>query len=314
MKKIHNDTEIYEGEISKNFISQINTHYSNVQSDLLMVAKHGYPMYLTQNDLKDRKYFYYNKNSAMFEELKKLNPLDAESISRNLMKDLVKKFKNDTKDKEFDESVFMEEMLNKEELNKISGKKDVAINEDMKIYLNYLIPIMKSILIRNAIYEREKNTYLRFKIFLEDNDITYKFEYPNNQQGDANFDDPKFSQIQPDKIIFDDLKFDNYSEAKQLISRGCLNLDFGKTKKNSFICLEFTFNNFLEGLRHPLYKKNKNNLEYIAMFLFNKNKEEKLKLYFSSMKNESLTKETDLIDELLQEVQREMDEKKKIGF
>lgn len=303
MDKIIQDTEIYKEEISENFISQINTHYSNVQSDLLMVAKHGYPMYLTQNNIQNKEYFYFNKNSTMYEELKKLNPFEEKkenNKNKNLMKELVNQvYKNDTK---FDESQFMESLLLKEELNKVytlkKSKED--INENMKVYLNYLIPIMKSILIRNAIYEKDKNIYLRFIIYLDDNN--FKFEYPNNQQETANF--PIKEKLEEDKVIFDGLNFDNIS--KQLMSRGCLKLDF---EKLSYVCLEFTFDNFLENLRNPSHKYNKNSNDYIGMFLIDKAENNNLEMWFSSMKNESFTEKKKLMDELLEEVNRSMEDK-----
>jgi hypothetical protein len=328
MEKIELDTNIYQTQISDNFISQINTHYSNVESDILMVAKHGYPMYLTQNDITNRPYFYFNKNSEMYEELKKLNPFETPKENTNLMKDLISQaIKNQNQTQyNFDEALFMEELLSKNELNYVFRRTDNVdrrpINEDITIYLNYLIPIMKSILIRNAIYEKENNVYLNFQIYLDNN--AYKFSYPNNKQNDPYFSDPVYNETEnkdekttcknreDNKVIFDDIKIKN----EQLISRGCLKLDFGKNINylNSFICLEFTFNNYLENIRIPNYKKS-NYKEYFSMFIFNKKKNKnELDMYFSSIRNISLLKEESLIDNLLNEFEREMEDNKKKDF
>lgn len=359
MTKIKNDTKIYVEKISENFISQIDTHYSNVESDLLLVAKHSYPMYLTQQNITNKPYFHYEINSAMYETLGNLNPYDPKDFNNtlknfdevDLIHDLTLKeeinfvLKNSEEkieennitinhmNKYFDEGVYMENMLKKPELNKVffnnENTKEEELEKNIKIYLNYMIPIMKSILIRNSVYERHNTTYSRFQLFIGD----YQFEYPNNKKTKNSYEKPKdiFKEKNlenPDFIYFDDIllegkkvkKFDNdtkkdfVTEEDFLISRGCVKIDSILDGKNCFICLEFTFEPFLENLRNPLYKKQKNNLEYIGMFLFGKKpkNDKDLSLYFSTLQDTKLTQEQNnknLLDELLKEVSREMNEK-----
>jgi len=330
MESINDISDMTQGNMTINFERLISSQFSEVKSDLLLIAKHINPLYLSLSSLqrKSTNYFQFNKNSPLMQNLLSFNPFITYNPPNNEFKSGADSI-YDSKWNQFakedpsfanDESKIIDKFLGDEIFNKIFvySTDDLSGNNtntntdllNMRAYTNYLITVLKSIMVRNAVYEKNNTVYKKFHIILADK---YLFEYPPNlankssSKSELNFysdynscnentyvncvsprftlEADKFNQLKENNFVaFDEMRFGNKGE---LLSRGCIKIKFWETGL-SFACIEYTFNPLLSIVNKNSLETNTNiNInKYVVMFIFGKRKDtNNLDLYYSSRYN-----------------------------
>jgi len=320
-RKINNLTIDEQVEITNDFANLITSELQNVKSDLLIIAKHIYPLYISFNNSSEKKYLKFNLNSPLHKNLLSFNPFltfnDSELYENfNIYS---KKWQNYSKeDENFSNNDYkiVDKFLNDNDFNKIFiySSDNLIMNDNMfpymKVYVNYLIPVLKTIMVRNAIYDKGNPIYSKFHIILNNkylleyppnlikkskaksNLIYFNESIPNCNTGDSyticvtpmnTLNNEKAKNLQESNVVFDDIKFNSNGE---FVSRGCIKINFYDIP-NSFVCIEFGLSSLLNKINGnylDTQKFNKN--KFVSFFIFSKNKESNnLDLYFSSRYN-----------------------------
>ncbi len=326
LNKINDLTLKAHNEIYNSFYGLITTEFSNVRADLLMIAKHINPMYLTISDKKNisNNYLKFNKDSHFFRNLSNFNPFVFYKTDNTTQENIItlrwKAYENETENFSFEENTIIDKFLEDPVFNNIFSylKKEtldkLIIEEDrnLKAYVNYLIPILKSIMIRNAIYDKKKIIYLKFQIILRNQIL---LEYPPNQIEESkainnlifntnidNTDSDLAASVSPlktlsdklngketnnrfNKVLFDQFKFNSEGE---LISRGCIKIDY-TGENNSFACIEFGLEPIFNSINRNYIDTEKYNYnKFVTYFLYGVETENKNpNLFFSSRLNKT---------------------------
>lgn len=308
--EINKKTLYYHKNINEKFLSVLDSEYSNIKSDLLLIAKHLFPMHLTLSNKNSDYYFRFSLNSSMMKTLESNDPFryysndSSAKISQleNLYQYKLNKINLTNPQILKNETMLMEELLNDNDFNNISVYSSTSLTQkayynNLKIYMNYLITILKSIMVRNSLYERFYTSYLKFHIILNDESL---FEYPandlnkatamnklnfiNNPSGKRCEIETLASCVSPLSTIgqqttiskdnYDIIKFDpiKISGDDSLISRACIKINFlslDVINEKSFACIEFNLEVILDQISQAS-RRNSNILKnrYVVFNLF----------------------------------------------
>lgn len=185
-------------EILNSFNFLFIRKYYQIETDLLLISKHLYSMYLTLNDI-DEAYPTFQKTSLFVKSYKQCfvykdfssNPTFVKNISKynttadpKTKYDLIYEiFSNEqyVKFNELNEETIVKAFMSSKAANYLSViSKDFNINPDdfkgfdYETYLCYAISILKSMFIRDTIFERIEHLVDRYTIYFNN----YIFEYP----------------------------------------------------------------------------------------------------------------------------------------
>lgn len=185
-------------EVLASFNNILVRRYYNLETDLLLIAKHLYPMYLSQDSSVSAVYPKYLKSGRFYNSYKGClqsganftnstwiknyySSLSADSSKGyNLLNYIISKnnfFTNQTEDEVID-NLFNETSLNYityyPEYSRQNGI-DFYDNSIMETYVCYAISMFKTQLIRNLIFEKKYPIVNKFYLFLNSK---FVFQYP----------------------------------------------------------------------------------------------------------------------------------------
>jgi hypothetical protein len=183
-------------EVLASFNNILIRKYYNLETDLLLIAKHLYPMYLAQDSSVSAVYPKYLKSSRFYNSYKGClqsganftnstwvknyySPTDS-SKGYDLLNYIISKnnfFTNQTEDEVIDN------LFNETSLNYITYYPEYSIqdgmdfidNSMMETYVCYAISMFKTQLIRNLIFEKKYPIVNKFYLFLN---LKFIFQYP----------------------------------------------------------------------------------------------------------------------------------------
>jgi len=270
-------------EVLKSFNNILQRKYYNLESDLLLIAKHLFPMRLTEFLIPsgNSNYLSFSKTSKFYRSYKDCL-LDGDDFNTtSYVKDLKdsdsgitlmkRVFNNFNKFENFDEEKIINTMFEEERLNKIIHWPGIFIDEFDYIekYTCYAISIFKSILIRNTIFEKSNLITDSFYLFLNKRHIfRYPIEYLDKYtyMNINYFDTSKTScynnyetyrDCYTSLYAFDTEQFniqDNVGsilfdppirKSGGLFSRGCIHVPYDDTH-TSYSCIDINMSNILK--------------------------------------------------------------------
>jgi hypothetical protein len=266
-------------EVLTSFNNILTRKLYNLETDLIMIAKHVYPMYLSQNKL-DASYPSYNPSSSFYKSFKNCmisyqdflnNPFvtkynRTDFTKYGLIDSILLKNKNFS---QMNEDEIINQMFEEERLNYITYYPNISPNDNdvlniIQPYVCHTVSILKTLTIRNLIFEKSSRITSKYYLFLANK---YVYQYPidffNNK---INVDFSYFSSdcnSYTENSCIDSLKNFNKLNTNndiyfdkplvkndQIISRGCIKIKFNgntysDTLKDDYACLDFSIKNIL---------------------------------------------------------------------
>jgi hypothetical protein len=169
--------------------------YYNLATDLLLIAKHNYPMYLTlTGNANPGQYPTYNKGSAFLNSYKAstcliqsttfninsgVKNLNDQSQSYNLYQRILNDNRNFSIATENDiiDAVFGNNQSSQMTYYPDNSLNDIGLSypEEPTTYFCYTVSMLKTIMTRNMIFEKNNGFVDRFLLFIRNK---YIFQYP----------------------------------------------------------------------------------------------------------------------------------------
>ena len=268
---------------SFNYILQ--RKYYNLETDLLLIAKHLYPMYLSEQ-LDNPNYPAFQQTSKfynsyggclidgnLFNSSEYVTAIDQGQTAFNLMGKVFTQYQNfsNSNEENIIDTLFLDDRL-----NKIINVPDIISSDFsdpnfMEKYVCYAISIFKTILIRDIIFEKNNLVIDSFYLFLNQ-DYTYRYpmEYlDKNSFQNLNYYDninsncysyTNSTNYENCFKTFSNLEVDNSTKTvnqiyfdpplrknNELVSRGCINVPF-PAQGNNYACIDFSLSNILKNI------------------------------------------------------------------
>ena len=140
--------------------------FYNLATDLLLIAKHNYPMYLTLNigNKSNVTYPMYNSTSQFVKNYEK-NCFCMINNDTCLPNNITNSSEND----------IINQIFNDDNFNKILFNKNISLDNKSNQYLCYSVSILKTIYTRNMIFDKTNSFVERFLLLTNE---SYIFQYP----------------------------------------------------------------------------------------------------------------------------------------
>lgn len=303
-------------EVLNSFNILLTRKYYNIETDLLIVAKHLYPMYLAQDQTVERVHPKYSNTGNFYKTLKNClieskyfnNSViflnfqfdNKKETKMGLFSRLMNKNKNFTK---IPENIIIDKLFSEESFDQITFfANNLPKNFDkFETYSCYAMSVFKSIFFRNILYEKNNLVYDRFLLFLDNDKI---LQYPpdffelqniknlNYYRLDSTLCTGSFKEkecfttfqtgftkekYQMDKDIYFDPPI--LDDNNQLMSRGCIQVLYSSIDNNNYACVDFNINNIIK-------KVDDIDIDIVSLFLINFNsKIDDFDLFYSSSYN-----------------------------
>ena len=229
-------------EISKDILFSYNSllteTLTNAQTDLLLIAKHIFPFYLSEIKSSQDDYLQFSSDFIL-----------------NFKGCLADKEKESEIDKFLYENNFtykdIDVLINSNELNQIDYYYgDSSIDKNiLERYVCYTVSMLKSIFIRNYVVDKSTLSEKNFTLYIGNNIFTYpsygtlsfdtikkNFYYNTESDNCKNEYDISCLNIKTDNndIVFNDPIIDDKGN---IITRGCIKIPFDLSDTNSFACV-----------------------------------------------------------------------------
>ena len=142
--------------------------FYNLATDLLLIAKHNYPMYLTLKigNKSNVKYPMYNNESQFVKNYLKSCICN---IGNNSCFSLPNNITNSS------ENDIINQIFNDDNFNKILFNKNISLDNKSNQYFCYSVSILKTIYTRNMIFDKTNSFVERFLLLTNE---SYIFQYP----------------------------------------------------------------------------------------------------------------------------------------
>ena len=142
--------------------------FYNLATDLLLIAKHNYPMYLTLEigNKSNVKYPMYNNESQFVKNYLKSCICN---IGNNSCFSLPNNITNSS------ENDIINQIFNDDNFNKILFNKNISLDNKSNQYLCYSVSILKTIHTRNMIFDKTNSFVENFLLLTKNNSI---YQYP----------------------------------------------------------------------------------------------------------------------------------------
>lgn len=271
-------------EVLNSFNSILIRKYYNIETDLMLIAKHLYPMYLSQTNTEGN-YPKIQKSSPFYKSYKNCMQNYPLVLNQTLFNDtlsfVINKYQNFST---FEDDEIIDSLINEPALNYITYYPENVLQNNnfelLETYVCYAISMFKSLLIRNTIFDKNYPNVNNFIMKIDDN---YLFQYPMKKFDINSFPflnkNCSFSSLQANcistfrdfasidyntkqEIYFDKPTFNN----GQILSRSCIYINY-LSNENSFACIDFSLNNILRKIKIQTHREHDNN-HYVKMFLF----------------------------------------------
>jgi len=269
---------------SFNYILQ--RKYYNLETDLLLIAKHLYPMYLSEQ-LDNPNYPAFQQTSKfynsyggclidgnLFNSSQYVTAIDKGNTEFNLIGKIFTQYQNfsNSNEENIIDALFLDDRLNKIINFPKINSRDFSDPNFMEKYVCYAISIFKTILIRDIIFEKNNLMIDSFYLFLNQ---LYTYRYPmeyldKNTYQFLNYYDRTNSNCYPytNSTNYENC-FETFSNLNlinngtntvnqiyfdtplrknnELVSRGCINVPFPAQGEN-YACIDFSLTNILNDI------------------------------------------------------------------